>query len=807
MIPLSVVLIYILLGLSNGETSTSTLLQLRDSVQFSYSLSNLFLDLIRGNNPPSIAFRSYVDVQSSRDFNTGSARITFRSIEPTNQHPVLYFLVISSPINFTKIVTSYVGFGVCLVAGILFAILMPLIGFIFCCARCCCNCNRVELMDKKKDPCRRATYTVCLVILVTIQLVAVVLAFINHFLLHEALIHEDPRIGSFSQLNLSLIETEQSLDTIYKMSVNTSSVNVDDRKKRFMRIVDDGLQDFQLELVRRSNADQVTLPIGSLQSVVIEFDPKWENVLFLNEFNKSLVHLTQELPSIRSGLVETLDSNCPLDKHIKCGQLMQEAQKNLKVRYTLDKFQSDEVSALIEQLDRHRNDFQSLSEGLIHHILIYISITDSKGAWDDLVHSPETREKLARSFEISLREIKRGLALVREHVQLHQDEQSSQMFLRFVEFQFYGGIALLCLPVLIFLLFYLGLCFGTCGNRPYQEAGVCNRGVGANLLLAGVGFVFLFSTILMIVCTILFLFGGPLQTEFCRYLTGHVPDGPRKLDDYVHDSMQYLVDQVRRQTRLAQEQAEAMKADGITRTVHTDLTSFELVRNITRARLTDAILTRCENEPFVDAISGGQLMWPALYEPIQSILQELIDSFKMADLNQPLKDTILNCMDALERIKFLDSVDFSLAINQTEISLTYITDLGRFVAELRALNVDAAQSFIDSLTKLPLKLDELRGHARNIYIKLDGTPNLRRLIQKNLEQYQHNLSAVVNENAFWAGLGLALLLFIPGIIFSVKLASLYRKTEPYSPDYEEPDYISYHGFYMRPTSDYQVVPQ
>ncbi|THD24110.1 Prominin-1-A [Fasciola hepatica] len=741
---------------------------------------------------------------------------------------------------------------------------MPLIGFIFCCARCCCNCNRVELMDKKKDPCRRATYTVCLVILVTIQLVAVVLAFINHFLLHEALIHEDPRIGSFSQLNLSLIETEQSLDTIYKMSVNTSSVNVDDRKKRFMRIVDDGLQDFQRELVRRSNADQVTLPIGSLQSVVIEFDPKWENVLFLNEFNKSLVHLTQELPSIRSGLVETLDSNCPLDKHIKCGQLMQEAQKNLKVRYTLDKFQSDEVSALIEQLDRHRNDFQSLSEfnetlGTLGGVIKTAIDKDLNRAWDDLVHSPETREKLARSFEISLREIKRGLALVREHVQLHQDEQSSQMFLRFVEFQFYGGIALLCLPILIFLLFYLGLCFGTCGNRPYQEAGVCNRGVGANLLLAGVGFVFLFSTILMVVCTILFLFGGPLQTEFCRYLTGHVPDGPRKLDDYVHDSMQYLVDQVRRQTRLAQEQAEEMKADGIKRTVHTDLTSFELVRNITRARLTDAILTRCENEPFVDAISGGQLMWPALYEPIQSILQELIDSFKTADLNQPLKDTILNCMDALERIKFLDSVDFSVAINQTEISLTYITDLGRFVAELRALNVDAAQSFIDSLTKLPLKLDELRGHARNIYTKLDGTPNLRRLIQKNLEQYQHNLSAVVNEtmdaglkklrsvfekelqlaviatwrdipcdslrlavkrgvdsvcitalmplNAFWAGLGLALLLFIPGVIFSVKLASLYRKTEPYSPDYEEPDYISYHGFYMRPTSDYQVVPQ
>lgn len=67
-----------------------------------------------------------------------------------------------------------------------------------------------------------------------------------------------------------------------------------------------------------------------------EFDPKGESVMFLNEFNNSLVRLTQELPSVRNKLVETLDTNCPLDKHIKCGQLMQEAQKNLKVRYTLD---------------------------------------------------------------------------------------------------------------------------------------------------------------------------------------------------------------------------------------------------------------------------------------------------------------------------------------------------------------------------------------------------------------------------------------------------------------------------------------
>lgn len=41
-------------------------------------------------------------------------------------------------------------------------------------------------------------------------------------------------------------------------------------------------------------------------------------------------------------------------------------------------------------------------------------------------------------------------------------------------------------------------------------------------------------------------------------------------------------------------------------------------------------------------------------------------------------------------------------------------------------------------------------------------------------------------NGLWFGLGLFLLLCIPVLIFSVKLVNLYRKTEKYSPDYEQP---------------------
>ncbi|KAF5394058.1 Prominin [Paragonimus heterotremus] len=62
-----------------SETSSSTMLQLKESVGFSYSATNLFLDLIRGEKAITVAFNSYMDVMSSSD-----SRVSFRSVEPVS---------------------------------------------------------------------------------------------------------------------------------------------------------------------------------------------------------------------------------------------------------------------------------------------------------------------------------------------------------------------------------------------------------------------------------------------------------------------------------------------------------------------------------------------------------------------------------------------------------------------------------------------------------------------------------------------------------------------------------------------------
>ncbi|KAF6777638.1 hypothetical protein AHF37_02786 [Paragonimus kellicotti] len=723
---------------------------------------------------------------------------------------------------------------------------MPLAGLIFCCARCCGKCGgRVQLMDSKKDPCKRTAYTICVLLIVTVQLVAVILAFINNFLLHEALVNPDPKIGALSQLNLSILETEQALREMFKMSMNTSSVNLDDQKTRFMSLVDGGLREFQSEFIRKSNANLVLNPIGELQNTVRDFSVNSEDPTLLKHFSDSFVQLTHKLPSIREDLISTLDSNCRLELHLRCSKLMHLAQTKLELRFKVDQFQFEEASTFIEQLQRHQNELENLNEfnttlnGLADVVNRAI-VNDLDRAWTDLANSPSTREKLARSFEQYLNQIYQFLGNLQTQLR-ELSVHSNPSFLKLVEFSLYGGIALLCVPILILLLIYLGLCF-------------------ANLLLAGVGFVFLFSTLLMVFCTILFIFGGPLQTEACRYLTGRVPDGPKKLDDYVHNSLQLLIENIRRNTKLHQQQQQQQGHGQMTgsTSVYSDTHSLELALNISRARLADAILTRCRNAPFVDAISGGQLTWPVLYEPIQAILEELINSFKSVNLIAPLSQTVQLCTDMLNRVDFVASANFSITTRQMGLPLTYIDDLQGYLIELRSLQIPQLDAPIAALVQQVISLDRLREQTRDVYAKLDSIPGLRLHLQQQFNQFNENLATAVKItmdvglkklrpllerelqlaviatwrdipcyslhvaakrsvdavcvttlmplNAFWAGLGLALWLFIPLIIFAVKLASLYRKTERYSSDYEEPDYISYQGFYMRPSSDYQAAP-
>ena len=66
----------------------------------------------------------------------------------------------------------------------------------------------------------------------------------------------------------------------------------------------------------------------------------------------------------------------------------------------------------------------------------------------------------------------------------------------------------------------LGLFYGFCGKRPGNVYGddCCNRGSGANWLLAGIYLTFLFSLVLLALTTALFLVGSTAEKVACEAL-------------------------------------------------------------------------------------------------------------------------------------------------------------------------------------------------------------------------------------------------------------------------------------------------
>uniref|UniRef100_A0A0X3P063 Prominin-1 n=1 Tax=Schistocephalus solidus TaxID=70667 RepID=A0A0X3P063_SCHSO len=799
-----------------AEENSSTAVQLRASVAFSHDVANYYLDLIRGNASEEATAEVLTGIRDmARD-------------RPSTQYIIPVF-------------RNFPGYTACVVFGVLFIILVPIIGLFFCCLRCCHRCGgRVKLMDRRKDPCRRVTYTIFLALITTLQLVAIVFAFINYQLHYEAVVSRDVAVGCVPQLNFSAQQFDIAVEQIIVAAKNTSTINLDNQKAKFDAMVDDGLTAFQNDFVRNSSATEVLRLQQEFQSVVFRYAENQLPPTTWRDFIKQLRDLQTELqphaPSLRASIAEALNTGCEVSKITACRELRTITLEQLEPNFTLEQFQSDDVNKLlnllassqtdVHDLDQFNNTIQSMKSDIKRELQPILD-----GAWRNLSDSPETRQDLVRSMEELAGDVHRSLSAFHSSLVEFTTVRDSPDGIKFREYAYYSGIALICLPVLIIFFYYLGLCFGTCGDRPYEEAGLCNRGVGANLLMAGIVLTFL-TAFLMLFCTATFLPGGLVQTELCRYLTNRYPNGPRVIDDTVINIANFVQSSHPNQPR--------------------DLR----LERFFKMRVAELLLTRCANQTLVDAAGDESIGWMVSNQSINTVLENLLNTFNSIDIISPLRNSAAGMQTTLSKLGSFEGFDFSTAINQLNQPLIRIPDFADYIRNLRSLNIADLKSLVDDLENKHQLLHLQLGLIKEIYLQLNSLGPLYFQLTSALQTFSQDLEqtvpnsihARINDmrslflrelrlaviaswreipctnlhtasvsavdalcvtylgplNGFWASFGTCLLLSIVSLIFAVKLVSLYRKIEKYSPDYEEPDYISYHGFYMRPTNEVDV---
>ena len=98
------------------------------------------------------------------------------------------------------------------------------------------------------------------------------------------------------------------------------------------------------------------------------------------------------------------------------------------------------------------------------------------------------------------------------------------------EYLLYIGLGMAAMLLIVLVCFVLGLFYGFCGKRPggggghYDSGGddCCNTGTGANWLLAAVYLTFMFSFVLLVVATAMFLVGSTTD-KVCFSIYGVKP--------------------------------------------------------------------------------------------------------------------------------------------------------------------------------------------------------------------------------------------------------------------------------------------
>ncbi|VUZ47314.1 unnamed protein product [Hymenolepis diminuta] len=797
------IFVVFLLQIANAN-NTATTVQLRKSVQFSYDGAYLFLDLIRGN----VSRRA-----------TGEMLEVIIDLK-NHRYPTILL---------TAVFKHFPGYMGCLIFGVLFAMLVPMVGIFFCCIRCCGRCGgRLTPMDRKADPYRRVCYTITLALLITIQLAAIVLCFINYQLYYESLTSKDPSIGAIPQFEISSREFQNGMTEVLNAAKNSSSVDLVAQKQRFDAVFDVGLSDFQRDFVDNSSAAAVMKEKETLQQVVYRFAAGSRDSNSMKDFISLLKKVEMELPFIKTNISDILNTECTVNQLSACRELRFTTDNDLKVAYTMDQFQTKDITAFLQILENVQNKVKELDE--FDDPLLKMKENVKKAiqpilddAWNDLSNSPKTREDLVKSLQGFADYIKSFLSGLDELL-INYTSSEKPLFQGGNEVFLYSGFAFLCLPAFIILLFYLGLSFGVCGDRPHEEASFCNRGVGANFLLSGIVFTFLFSTLLMIVCTVIFLSAGLVQTEVCRYVTDRYPNGPAVFDD----------------------------------TVEAFFASLKSV-GVANVRPFSTLLTRCANESLVDSLGDEAVGIMVSDNSINSFLESILRTFNGVDLISPLRKTAVDTLNKLNEVRDLQRYDFSQALQKTSERLTEISDFEAYITQLESLDIENLKDPImilkETVSSLTIRMDS---PIRQLYADLQSIRGTYNQLAEELNSFSSELdrtvptsiriqiesmrplflkelrlaviaswrdipctrlhSAATNAvdtvchnfmnppNGIWFGLGIFLVLCIPVLIFGVKLVNLYRKTEKYSPDYEQPDYISYHAFYMRPAASEGDAP-
>ncbi|RXM33085.1 Prominin-1-A [Acipenser ruthenus] len=388
-------------------------------------------------------------------------------------------------------------------------------------------------------------------------------------------------------------------------------------------------------------------------------------------------------------------------------------------------------------------------------------------------------------------------------------------------YRWMGCIVVCCMVALILTFNFLGLLCGTCGYD--KHASPTTRGfisnTGGNLLMAGVGFSFLFSWVLMLIVMIAFVVGGNVEKLVCEPFGNRalfrVLDTPYLINPYWKNFLPgFLYQNPEIDLTFEKLYSNCKENKGIYTALQLD-NIFNISNYLDTSIYTKDVVDVFE---FVNVNLSDMVLLDAkakqnlLNFTNTGIVSINYDAY-LAEINKGVtKVDLLSFANNLEAqadklpkgalenalkghassIRFIHGqqvVPLEQAMSTLNQSIRFLqrttSDLPNKVNNVISA-IDAAQNLITNNASLIITLNKVN----NVISAIDAAQNLitnnasliitletKKYMEVMIGYFKQYLNWVKNSNTFWFGLGCCTVFLIPSIIISVKLAKFFRRMD------------------------------
>ncbi|XP_046698785.1 prominin 1 b isoform X4 [Silurus meridionalis] len=731
-----------------------------------------------------------------------------------------------------------IGFILLAALGVMFVLLMPLVGLLFCLCRCCENCGgEMHQRHRKNADCQRGFYTLSLITSSVFITMGVLVAYTGSHNITS-------QIKSTKRLISSNIKDLKSMASYTPAQIEYLTAQYTPAKNKVLSNIHNigpllGEQIHNqldrdvmpaLDNVLRMAAVKVESAIKAMRDTKEALENVSTSLETLQEATRKL---QSSLRSERSSLSNTLNDPACRSRNAthRCDNIrasldqlavsanfsgLQDVRPQLE---NLETVMETDLSDIVQKGYSALNDTSRIVSEQTQGIVAKVkALLDKSGAEISNFINMFPVESALENFTRFLTEVEKDI---------------EEFYPKINQYDFYrwiGCVVLCCMVVLILAFNLFGLMCGICGHDKNSTPTTrgCLSNTGGNLLMVGVGFSFMFSWVLMGVVVTTFVTGGNVEKLVCEPLASRqlfkIIDAPY----IVHPGKKNVLPGM-----LFQNPNINLTIGSLYNDCYENNGIYSALQLENQFHFIQFINTTVNNHDLAEIFEGVNVDLEGIILLAEEGKDNLIN-FANAGLGEINYESYLS-----EVNKGVTVVDLLSFANELEAEADHLPRgaLGnalkghassiRQIHKEQVLPMEQAMKFVrarstlsQSIRLLQTTVDDLPSKVTNVLNAIDAAEylianNASHVVKKETDKYTNNLmgylkryvtwvqlslmvevaqckpisniidsleivgcSFIVDSvNTFWFGLGGCCLFLIPSIIMSIKLAKFYRRMD------------------------------